>query len=189
MADFLADYLRDVIGVYRTHKGYADGALRQLDDDAAYFRPLGERAHSVAVVVKHVAGNLRSRWRDFLTTDGEKPDRDRDSEFVITPQDTRASLTAAWEEAWAVLFRELAALAPADLARTVTIRGEPHTVYQAINRSLAHTAYHVGQITYLCRLLKQGDWQWLTIPPGASKQFNSKMQVKFPGPGAAPPGS
>src|SRR5262249_36746841 len=148
MADFLTDYLRDVAGEFRKHKNYADGALRQLDDDAAFFRPLGERSNSVAVIVKHIAGNLRSRWRDFLTTDGEKPDRDRDGEFVIAPQDTRLSLAEAWEEAWAILFRELAALTPADLARTVTIRGEPHAVFQAINRSLAHTAYHVGQITY-----------------------------------------
>jgi Protein of unknown function (DUF1572) len=181
MPDFPADFLADVVAVYRKHKEYADGALRQLDADEAFFRPLGPRSPSVAVVVKHVAGNLRSRWRDFLTSDGEKPDRDRDGEFVITPQDTRPVLMAAWEEGWAALFTALAGLTPADLGRTITIRGEPHAVFQALNRSLAHTAYHVGQITYLCRTLKEGDWQWLTIAPGQSRQVNAKMRERFPG--------
>src|SRR5437764_14701311 len=121
MPDFPADYLADVVAVFRKHKEYADGSLRQLDSDEAFFRPLGERSNSVAVIVKHVAGNLRSRWRDFLTSDGEKPDRDRDNEFVTTPQDTRASLTAAWEYAWATPFRELGALVPALLAPSGTI--------------------------------------------------------------------
>src|SRR5437588_8277137 len=103
MPDFPADYLADVVAVFRKHKEYADGSLRQLDSDEAFFRPLGERSNSVAVVVKHVAGNLRSRWRDFLTTDGEKPDRDRDGEFLVAASDTRPSLMAAWEEGWSIL--------------------------------------------------------------------------------------
>ena len=177
MESILADYLRDVIAVFRKHKDWADGAMAQIDD-AAYFRDLGERNHSVAVVVKHVAGNLRSRWRDFLTTDGEKPDRNRDGEFVLTPADTRPALTAAWEEGFAILFASLAALRPDDVGRTVTIRGEAHTVYQAVNRALAHVAYHVGQITYLCRLLKEGEWKWLTIAPGSSRSFNEQMQAR-----------
>src|SRR5262245_54344148 len=114
MESILADYLRDVIAVFRKHKDWADGAMAQIDD-AAYFRDLGERNHSVAVVVKHTAGNLRSRWRDFLTTDGEKPDRNRDGEFVLTPADTRPALTAAWEEGFAILFASLAALRPDDV--------------------------------------------------------------------------
>jgi uncharacterized damage-inducible protein DinB len=171
-------FVDETIAVYRQHKTWADQAISQLDDDAAFFQPLGPRSHSVAITVKHVAGNLRSRWHHFLTEDGEKPDRNRDLEFTITPEDTRQSLLAAWEKAWQILFGELAALTPADLDRTITIRSEKLTVVRAIQRSLAHTAYHTGQILYLCRLLKEGDWKWLTIAPGASQQFNQKMMQK-----------
>jgi uncharacterized damage-inducible protein DinB len=168
-------FLQATIAVYRQHKDWADKALAQLDDDAAFFRSLGPKSHSIAVTVKHVAGNLRSRWLDFLTTDGEKPDRHRDQEFIISDRDTRSSLMQAWEEAWGIVFKELSALRPDDLLRPITIRQEPLSVVQAIQRSLAHTAYHTGQILYLCRLLKEGDWQWLTVPPGQSQKLNQEM--------------
>lgn len=176
MDAFRTSYLQETIAVYQQHETWANKALSQLDSDTAFFQSLGPRSHSIAVTVKHVAGNLRSRWKHFLTEDGEKPDRQRDLEFVITPTDSRTKLMAAWEEAWKILYAELAALQPIDLDKTITIRGEALTVVRAIQRSLAHTAYHTGQILYLCRLLKEGEWKWLTIAPGTSQQFNAAMQ-------------
>jgi uncharacterized damage-inducible protein DinB len=170
MPDFLADFLRDVISVYRTYKGYADGALRQLDDDAAFFRPLGERAHSVAVVVKHVAGNLRSRWRDFLTTDGEKPDRNRDAEFEMPERTSRADLLDAWDRAFGLVLDTIAALQADDLQRTVHVRKEPFTVVEALNRSVTHTAYHIGQIVLLAKHFAGTGWKTLTIAKGKSRE-------------------
>ena len=125
---------------------------------------------------KSAAGNLRSRWLDFLTTDGEKEDRDRDNEFIILTENSRAELMQRWEAGWNILFRSLEALTPHDLDKTVTVRSELHTVPLAIQRSLAHTAHHMGQIIYLCRLVKTGEWKWLTVAPGESKNFNAKMQ-------------
>jgi uncharacterized damage-inducible protein DinB len=173
------NFLQATEAVFRQHKDWAEKALAQLEDDAAFFRSLGPRSHSIAVTVKHVAGNLRSRWLNFLTTDGEKPDRNRDQEFIISDQDTRHSLMQGWEEAWAILFSELKALKADDLLRTVTVRKEPLSVVQAIQRSLAHTAYHTGQILYLCRLLKEGDWQWLTVQPGQSQKLNQEMAQRY----------
>jgi hypothetical protein len=181
----LDNFLADTVKEFRKHKDYADKATAQLGD-ADFFRRPADRANSIAVIVKHVAGNLRSRWTDFLTTDGEKPDRDRDNEFVVTPADTRESLRTAWEAGWSALFGALGGLTAADLARTVPIRGEPHTVTLAIVRSLAHTAYHVGQVVYLARLFKPDGWQWLTIPPGQSRQFNERMSQRQPGNGPKP---
>src|SRR5262249_18275967 len=123
--------------------------------------------------IKHVAGNLRSRWTDFLTSDGEKPDRDRDGEFLIKPGDTRARLVAAWEAAWAALLDTLATLGGSGPEKTVLTPGEPHTVCQAIHRALTHSAYHVGQIVYLSRLAVTEGWQWITIPPGQSRQHTA----------------
>lgn len=163
----MPELIADVTHEFRKHKGYADKALAGLPDEA-YFRRPGEPVNPIALIVKHLAGNLLSRWTDFLTTDGEKPARDRDNEFVLTPADTRESLTAAWERGWRVLFDTLSGLTDADLGKTVLIRGEPHRVQQALLRSLDHTAYHVGQILYLARLLNPGG-DWLTIPPGASR--------------------
>jgi hypothetical protein len=163
----MSDLIADVTHEFRKHKGYADKALAGLSDEAYVRRP-GAAVNPVALIVKHLAGNLLSRWTDFLTTDGEKPSRDRDNEFVLTPADTRASLTAAWERGWQALFDALAGLTDADLGKTVPIRGEPHRVQQAILRGLDHAAYHVGQILYLARLLNPGG-EWLTIPPGASR--------------------
>jgi uncharacterized damage-inducible protein DinB len=172
-------FLEETIAVYQQHKTWADQAIAQLDSELSFVQPLGPRSHSVGITIKHVAGNLRSRWLHFLTEDGEKPDRHRDMEFVITSSDTRASLLSAWEASWKVLFDELHALQPSDLDKFITIRGEKLSVIRAIQRSLAHTAYHVGQIMYLCRLLKEGEWKWLTIAPNNSTAFNEQMQAKL----------
>lgn len=167
-------YLQETLAVYRQHEQWANKAMEQLTDDKAFFQTLGPRSHSVAMTVKHVAGNLRSRWKNFLTQDGEKPDRQRDQEFLITSDDMRTSLMLSWQQAWDILYQELSSLHPSDLDKTVTIRSEALTVIRAVQRSLAHTAYHTGQILYLCRLLKKGDWHWLTIAPGQSQQFNQQ---------------
>lgn len=163
----MVELIADVLFEFRKHKGYADKALAGMSDEAYFHRP-GETVNPVALIVKHLAGNLRSRFTDFLTTDGEKPTRDRDNEFVLSPVDTRDSLTAAWERGWQTLFDALSALTDADLGKTVLIRGEPHRVQQALLRGLDHAAYHVGQILYIARLLNPGG-KWLTIAPGASQ--------------------
>lgn len=173
---FFDEYHEATLRVFRQHKKWADGALIQLEKDEDFFRVPGPRSHSIAVTVKHVSGNLRSRWLHFLTSDGEKPDRDRDNEFVIKPENSRADLMRRWEESWAIVLEELGRLTLADANKTVTIRSEPHSIPLAIQRSLAHTAYHTGQILYLCRLVKEGDWKWLTIAPGTSQAFNRDMQ-------------
>jgi uncharacterized damage-inducible protein DinB len=161
-------YLDDIVFSFRKQKDMAEQAIRQVVQNEDFFRRPGEFSNSVAVIVKHLAGNLKSRWTDFLTTDGEKPSRDRDREFVITEADSRDSLMASWEAGWSALFHTLGGLTEADLLKTVTIRGEPHSAMQAIHRSLTHTAYHTGQILYLCRLMHNGEWQWITVPPGQS---------------------
>jgi uncharacterized damage-inducible protein DinB len=161
------DILSDLTHEFRRHKEMADKAMSQLDDGQFFHRP-GELVNSVALIVKHMAGNLTSRWTDFLTTDGEKPTRDRDGEFRLTDQDTRQRLLAAWEAGWKTLFDTIAGLKESDLAKTVLIRGEPQTAYQALLRAATHAAYHVGQIAYLTRLLRP-DATWLTIPPGQSR--------------------
>ena len=149
----------------------ADRALAQLPADAFFAAP-APGDNSIAQILKHVGGNLLSRWTDFLTTDGEKPGRDRDTEFVIFPADTRDQLLARWAAGWAALFSALTPLQTSDLDRTVTIRGEPLTVLQAINRQLTHYAYHVGQIVYLAKHFAGASWQSLSIPPGQSARFN-----------------
>lgn len=166
-------YIQLVVRELRRDKGLADRAMVQVDD-AAFFATLADDENSIAVIVKHVAGNMRSRWRDFLTSDGEKPDRHRDSEFFLTPEDTRESLLRRWEEGWQLVFDAIDPLGPEDLARTVTIRGEPFTVLQAINRQLTHYSYHVGQIVFLARHYAGGEWKSLSIPRGQSAAFNVK---------------
>jgi hypothetical protein len=158
---------------FRKQKELAEKAFRQVDDQSFFNKP-AEHSNSIAIVIKHVAGNLASRWTDFLTTDGDKPWRDRDAEFIVGPEDTRPSLLAAWEAGWSALFQTLESLRETDLLKPVTIRGEEHTVFQAIHRSLTHIAYHVGQIVYLSRLLTKQGWQWITIPPGQSQQAKAK---------------
>jgi len=166
-------YLDDVTFSFRKQKELAEKAFHQIVSDEDFFSKPAEYSNSIALIIKHLAGNLTSRWTDFLTTDGEKPTRERDNEFVIGPADSRASLLAAWEAGWAALFRTLQTLNEDDLGRSVTIRGEPHSVLQAINRALTHAAYHAGQITYLSRMLKTEGWHWITIPPGQSGTFNA----------------
>lgn len=165
------DYLALSLREFKKLKELADRAVAQLPANELFTQP-GPVDNSVAVIMKHVSGNMRSRWRDFLTTDGEKPDRHRDNEFLILAADTREELFARWEEAWAILFKELAPLTTADLARTVTIRGEPLTVLQAITRQLIHYGYHVGQIVYVAKHLVGPGWKSLSIPVGQSAQFN-----------------
>ena len=172
--DFAAAYLEDVRAVAATYKKLADDAMAQVDD-GRFSAPLGDEENSIALVVKHMAGNLRSRWTDFLTTDGEKPDRDRDAEFEVLAGDGRAELMEAWERGWATFLGTLQSLSPDDLARTVTIRGEPHSVVKALQRSLAHTASHVGQIVYLAKHYAGSDWKTLSIPRGGSAEFNQRM--------------
>lgn len=161
------------IASYRANKTWADKAIGQVSDENLHVA-LDANTNSIAVIMKHVAGNLRSRWTEFLTTDGEKPWRNRDDEFVDTFA-SRAEVLACWEAGWECLFDALAALAPDDLAKTVTIRGEVHTVPLAIQRSLAHTAYHVGQIILIARILAGEEWTTITIPRGASASFNQRV--------------
>ena len=171
-------YLADALKIFRSNKRLAERAMEQLSDEQ-FFTAIDAEANSVAVIVKHLAGNMRSRWTDFLTTDGEKPDRDRDSEFVVERED-RAAMLERWEAGWRCLFGALEALAPADLLRTVTIRGEPHTVVEAINRQLTHYGQHVGQIVFLAKHLKSADWQTLSVARNKSADFNAEMGRKHP---------
>lgn len=158
---------------FRANKGWADKAVVQLPDEKLHIA-LDPNTNNIAVIMKHVAGNLLSRWTDFLTTDGEKPWRDRDDEFVDSFT-TRNELTAYWNSGWQRLFDSLEGLSPTDLCRTVTIRGEPHTVLLAIQRSLAHCGYHVGQIMLLARILAGDHWTTITIPRGDSAKFNQRV--------------
>jgi hypothetical protein len=149
--------------------------MAQLSDEEL-FRALDAEMNSVALNVKHIAGNMRSRWTDFLTTDGEKPDRQRDSEFIIDEGTTRADVMRWWEEGWRTTFAAIEPLQAEDVSREVSIRGEPHTVLMAINRQLAHYAYHVGQIVFLAKHFKSAAWQSLSIPRNQSETFNKSMQ-------------
>ena len=158
--------------MFRYYKKLAESAMAQVADEQLFAAPDGE-TNSIAITVKHMAGNMRSRWTDFLTTDGEKPSRDRDSEFVEPPA-TRAALLAVWEDGWSRVFGALEPLSETDLGRTVTIRGEAHSVMQAINRQVAHYAYHVGQIVALAKHFGRERWQSLTIPRNRSAEFNQK---------------
>lgn len=178
-------WLEDARLEFRRMKRQAEKALAQVSDEE-FFRALDPESNSLAVIVKHVAGNLRSRWTDFLTSDGEKPDRNRDTEFELTPTDTREALMARWEAGWKLLADALA-LSAADAERTVAIRGEPHTVVQAVNRQLTHYAGHVGQIVFLAKHLAGPRWQTLSVPRGQSAAFNAKMAAKA-GQRAATPG-
>ena len=163
-------HLEDVTLTFRKQKKLADGALAQVDD-AEFYRTLDDESNSLALIVKHIAGNQRSRWRDFLASDGEKPDRQRDTEFERHEDDSRGGLMARWEEGWGLLFSALAGLMPDDLLREVPIRGEPHTVMQAIHRQVAHYAQHVGQIVFLAKHWAGPRWRTLSIPRGKSRQF------------------
>jgi len=156
----------------RGHKRLAEGAMAQLKDEELFIT-LDPESNSIAVVVKHMAGNMRSRFTDFLTTDGEKPDRDRDQEFELSPATTRADLTKWWEEGWARVFATIEALKPEDVMRKVTVRGEPHTVLQGINRQIAHYAHHTGQIVFLAKHIRSSKWKTLSIPRGKSEDYKT----------------
>ena len=171
--NFTTSYLEDSLALFRYYKKLAERAMEQIRDEQL-FVSLDEEANSIAIVVKHMAGNMRSRWTDFLTTDGEKPDRDRDSEFVDPPA-TREALLNVWEDGWTRVFRALEPLSDADLGRTVTIRGEAHSVMQAVNRQMAHYAHHVGQIVLLAKHFAQDRWQSLSVPRNRSAEFNQKV--------------
>jgi hypothetical protein len=169
-------WLEDVKLEFRRMKRQAEKALDQVSDED-FFRALDPESNSLALIVKHLAGNLRSRWTDFLTSDGEKPDRNRDSEFILEAGDTREALMARWEAGWKLLADALE-LSLEDIERTVLIRGEPHTVVQAVNRQLTHYAGHVGQIVFLAKHLAGPRWQTLSVPRGQSAAFNAKMAEK-----------
>lgn len=170
---FTTSYMEDVRAVFRQSKKLADGAIAQVAE-ADLARTLDPEMNSIAIVMKHMAGNMLSRWTDFLTTDGEKPNRNRDDEFENPPA-TRAELLAYWERGWDCLFDALDLLTDADLARTITIRGEAHSVMQAINRQVAHYSYHIGQIVLLAKHFKSEDWKSLSVPRGKSEEFNRKV--------------
>jgi Protein of unknown function (DUF1572) len=172
---FTTSHLQDSIEVFRYYKKLAERAMEQCPEEGL-FATLDGDSNSMAIVVKHLAGNMRSRWTDFLTTDGEKPNRMRDSEFE-EPCKTRAELLAMWEEGWKCLLDTLAGLTDADVTRTITIRGEPHSVMQAINRQIAHYSYHIGQITFLAKhfAAMAGTWTALTVPRKKSAAFNADV--------------
>jgi uncharacterized damage-inducible protein DinB len=174
--EFTTAYLHDSLAVFRQYKTLAERAISQVSDEQLN-HSLDAEMNSIAVIVKHMAGNMRSRWTDFLTTDGEKPDRDRDSEFEAPPE-TREALLALWEQGWQCLFSALEPLSEEDLARTVTIRGEAHSVMQAINRQVAHYSYHSGQIALLAKHFRHNEWQSLSVPRGRSSEFNRRILAR-----------
>ena len=167
------EYLEEAIRQFHGLKKVADRALAQTAA-TDFFTALDGESNSIAILVKHMAGNMKSRWTDFLTSDGEKPDRRRDSEFEVEPGDTRESLERRWEEGWKVLFAAIEPLTSEDFGKTVFIRGEPHSVVKAINRQVAHYAYHVGQLVFLAKHFAGTRWKNLSIPRGESEEFNRR---------------
>jgi len=170
MSEASAHYLQEARRQLRGHKRMGEAAMSQLKDED-FFVTLDPESNSVGILVKHIAGNMRSRFTDFLTSDGEKPDRFRDREFEITESTSRADVMRWWEEGWAIVFGAIDPLKPEDVMRSVTIRGEPHTVLQAINRQIAHYAQHIGQIVFLAKHLRSKEWKTLSIPRGKSEEF------------------
>lgn len=168
-------HLKDSIDLFRYYKRLTERAMEQCPDEGLFIA-LDDESNSIAIIVKHMAGNMRSRWTNFLTTDGEKPDRNRDAEFEEAPK-SRADLLAMWEQGWKILFDALEPLNDADLSRTVTIRTEPHSVTQAINRQIAHYSYHLGQITFLAKhfAARSGKWAAITVPRKKSAEFNARV--------------
>jgi uncharacterized damage-inducible protein DinB len=173
---FTTSYVKDSIDLFRYYKKLGERAMAQCSDESLV-ATIDAESNSIAIIVKHMAGNMRSRWTDFLTSDGEKPDRNRDTEFEDAPN-TRAALVELWERGWKYLFDALEPLTDADLTRTVTIRTEPHSVMQALNRQMAHYAHHVGQIVLLAKHLtaqRTGKWDSLSVPRGKSKAFTADV--------------
>jgi hypothetical protein len=171
--EFTTSHLRDSIALLRYYKTLAERAIGQVTDEQLN-ATLDSEMNPIALIVKHMAGNMRSRWTDFLTTDGEKPDRDRDTEFEDPPR-TRQALLTMWDAGWTCVFAALEPLTDTDLERRVTIRGEPHSVLQAINRQLAHYPYHIGQIVLLAKHFQSNDWKSLSVPRGQSAEFNRRV--------------
>jgi hypothetical protein len=168
---FEQQYLDDSVRQLRKLKGLADKALAQIQPEH-FFIALDPEANSIAVIMKHMAGNMRSRWTDFLTSDGEKPDRHRDTEFELGEADTRDQILAAWDDAWSRALHAVSSLSPADLGKTIRVRGEAHAVIEAINRQMTHYAAHVGQIVLLAKHFAGPQWQSLSIPRGKSREFD-----------------
>ncbi len=168
------EYLEESLRIFRRQKRLGEEAMAQLRDEEI-FRALDQESNSVAIIVKHMSGNMRSRWADFLTADGEKPDRNRDQEFIIEPGTTRERVTSWWEDGWHSVFQAVESLGPEDLGRSVFIRGLEHSVIQAIHRQLDHYAYHVGQIVFLAKHWRGSEWKSLSIPRGKSVEFNARM--------------
>ena len=171
------NYLDDSRSAMRAYKKLAEKALAQIKDEE-FFVTLDDESNSVAVIMKHMAGNMLSRWTDFLTSDGEKPNRNRDMEFVIEPNTTKDEVLAYWERGWQCVFDALDPLRPEDCEKIVTIRSEKHTIVQAINRQLMHYAYHIGQIVFLGKHFRSAQWNSLSIPRNRSAEFNASMGAK-----------
>lgn len=174
--DVVKNYHADALQSFRNYKKLAERALEQVSDEE-FFATIDAEANSIATVVKHIAGNLVSRWADFLTTDGEKSTRDRDSEFEIT-DDSRESLMQFWERGWQTLFENVEPFTLDDLMKTVTIRGQRHTIVEAINRQLTHYSYHVGQIVFLAKHFRSSEWKTLSVPKNRSAEFNKFLANK-----------
>jgi hypothetical protein len=173
---FSTSYVQDAVSLFRYYKKLAERAMEQCSDDGLFVQ-LDPESNSIAIIVKHMVGNMRSRWRNFLTTDGEKPDRNRDTEFEDAPK-SRDELMAMWGAGWKYVFDALEPLTDEDLARVVTIRNEPHSVMQAINRQLAHYPHHIGQILFAAKhvtTVKIGKWDSLSVPRGTSAQFTADV--------------
>ena len=178
MTDIGNMYLEEATRTLRGLKRQAEAAMEQLSDEQ-FFAVLDAESNSVAIVAKHMAGNMRSRWTDFLTTDGEKPDRNRDQEFIAPATASRSEILQMWEQGWKLLFDGLNSLKPEDLVRQITIRSEPHSVLRAINRTIAHLALHGGQIVFLAKHWKGPDWKTLSIPRGQSDAVNAGYKPQF----------
>lgn len=173
---FTTSFQKDSLSVFGYYKKLAERAMEQVTDQQLC-AVLDEEMNSIAIIVKHMYGNMRSRWTDFLTSDGEKPNRNRDSEFEEPPS-SREGLMKMWEEGWRHVFAALGPLTDADMSRTVTIRGEAHSVMQAINRQIAHYAYHCGQVVLLAKHFKGSEWKSLTVPRNRSAEFNQRVLAK-----------
>jgi Protein of unknown function (DUF1572) len=170
---FSTSYIADSLSLFRYYKKLGEAAMEQVSDQEL-FAALDEEMNSIAIMVKHMAGNMRSRWTDFLTSDGEKPDRNRDTEFIAPPE-TRKELMELWNEGWNRVFAALEPLSDSDLENKVFIRGEPHSVVQAVNRQLAHYAYHCGQIVFLAKHFRGSNWKSLSVPRNQSAEFNRRV--------------
>ncbi len=170
--EVLRGYLTDALKSFKAHKKLAEKAIEQVKD-SELFVTLDEEANSIAVVMKHMAGNMLSRWTDFLTSDGEKPDRQRDMEFVILPETSKSEVMAYWQRGWQCVFEAIEPLTVNDLEKKVFIRGEEHTVVQAINRQMTHYAYHIGQIVFLAKHFRSTEWKTLSVPKNKSAEFNA----------------